>query len=143
MDYRGRVKILKRRQLKFNYRKSNLAKYIVISAILKLKKQNQKKINAKIKDFTQYRWSNQELNYPSAGCIFKNPLPFRAGKLIDSCGLKGIKCNGAEVSRKHANFIINKDKAEAKDVLKLIDYLKHKVESRFNLKLEPEIEIWK
>ena len=143
MDGCGKIKIFKKEKLKFNYRNSNLANYIVIAASLKLKRQDREKIKAQIKSYARQRCLNQELSYPSAGCIFKNPLHGSAGKLIDLCGLKGTRLGDAEVSPKHANFIINKGKAKAEDVLSLIDYLKRKVKQRFKIDLAPEIEIWK
>ena len=142
MDYNGKVKSLGKDKLKFNYRKSNLAKYIILSAHLKLKKESKEKISQKMKCYLDRRCLTQELSYFSAGCIFKNPLPHAAGKLIESCGLKGRSFRGAQISCRHANFIINKGKARAVDVLKLMDDIQREVMRKFRIELKPEIKIW-
>ena len=86
------------------------------------------------------RKSKQPLSLPSAGCIFKNPTGASAGKLIDECGLKGTKIGGAEVSPKHANFIVNPSSATAEDVLDLIDLVRKRVKSQTGIELELEIQ---
>jgi len=83
----------------------------------------------------------QPIEYPSAGSTFKRGEDFITAKLIDEAGLKGYSIGGAEVSSKHAGFIINKGNATAKDILALIEYVKHEVEEKFNKKIELEIEI--
>ncbi len=142
MDYNGNIKTLNKKDLKFGYRKSNLLKYIVLAVKIRLRKKDKKKIREKIKHYLRYRLSTQELHYPSAGCIFENPAGLSAARLIDSCGLKGEHFGEARVSYKHANFIINRGKASAADVLKLMDYIKKKVKYKFNISLKPEIKIW-
>ena len=79
----------------------------------------------------------------SAGCVFKNPSLLSAGKLIEECGLKGKKIGAAQISEKHANFIINLGSAKASDVLKLITYIKEKVKAKFNIDLKLEIVLVK
>jgi len=142
MDYNGKIKKLKRNSLDFGYRCSNLRNFIIIEALLRLIKKDKKEIRDKMDYFMNYRRLTQELSYPSCGCIFKNPNGFFAGKLIEDCKLKGKSIGDAQVSQKHANFIINRNSASAKDVLKLIDYIKGKVKKKFNIDLELEIEIW-
>jgi UDP-N-acetylmuramate dehydrogenase len=142
MDYNGNVKRLNCDDIKFGYRDSSLKRFIILEALLKLERKSKKDILNKIKHFQKYRRLTQELLYPSAGCIFKNPSGFSAGELIDACGLKGKSIGGAEVSLKHANFIINRNHASAKDVLELIDYIQDKVKKKFNIDLELEIEVW-
>jgi UDP-N-acetylmuramate dehydrogenase len=143
MDYNGKVKTLnkKQKQVTFGYRTSNLSKYIILGAKLKLKKGERQDILKNIKNFMEYRRLTQELSRPSAGCIFKNPTTRSAGKLIELCGLKGTRVGDACVSGKHANFIVNLGSAQAKDVLKLIDLVQMKVKEKFEISLEPEIEI--
>ena len=88
------------------------------------------------------RKKNQPLRYRSAGSIFKNPKEnLAAGYLIDKVGLKGEKIGGAQISKKHANFIINVDNASSKDVIKLINIMEEKVSSKFGVRLELEIKI--
>jgi len=142
MDYNGKIKKLKRNSLDFGYRYSNLKNFIILEALLRLIKKDKKEIRNKMDYFMNYRRLTQELSYPSCGCIFKNPNGFFAGKLIEDCNLKGKSIGDAQVSQKHANFIINRNSASAKDVLKLIDYIKGKVKKKFNIDLELEIEIW-
>jgi UDP-N-acetylmuramate dehydrogenase len=84
------------------------------------------------------------MNAASAGCVFKNPRGLSAGMMIDQCGLKGTSVGGAVVSRKHANYIVIREKADAKaaDVLALIELVRNAVKERFGVSLELEIEIW-
>ena len=142
MDYNGNIKTLNKKNIKFGYRISNLSKYIILSAHLKLSKGTKEEINNRISGYLNYRRRTQDLSWPSAGCIFKNPPGYSAGQLIDLCGLKGKKISGARVSMRHANFILNLKDAKAKDVLKLMGFIKKKVKNKFNINLEPEIKIW-
>lgn len=142
MDYNGKIKILNKKDIKFGYRKSNLSKYIILSALLKLRKRDKREIKNEIKRYFNYRKETQDLSRASAGCIFKNPKGNQAGRLIDLSGLKGKRIGDASISRIHANFILNLGNATAKDVLKLMDLVKKEVKKKFNVTLEPEIKIW-
>jgi UDP-N-acetylmuramate dehydrogenase len=142
MDYNGKIKTLDKSQLKFGYRSSNLAKYIILGAQLKLIKKNKKIIKQNLEKYLIYRLLTQDLSRPSAGCIFKNLKRYAAGKLIDLCGLKGKRIGDAGVSLKHANFILNLKAAKATDVIRLMQLIQKKVKARFNINLEPEIKIW-
>jgi UDP-N-acetylmuramate dehydrogenase len=142
MDYNGNVKILNKKDIKFGYRKSSLAKYIILNANFKLAKKNKAEIKENIKRYLEYRRNTQDTSLPNAGCIFKNPHRKSAGRLIDLCGLKGKSIGGACVSRRHANFILNRKHACSYDVLRLIDLIKKRVKLKFNIELEPEIKIW-
>lgn len=143
MDYNGRVKRLKRGSIKFGYRKSALAKYIILGATLRLNKDNRKDIIRNIKNYLLKRRNTQGLTFYSAGCIFKNPKNNYAARLIELCGLKGKEIGSAVVSRKHANFILNKKDAKAVDVLSLMKLIRDKVKKEFGLSLRPEIRILK
>lgn len=143
LDYSGRSRIMGAKELKFVYRGSNLNKYIIISAALKLKVADKNSITEKIKDYLLKRRLCQNNSFPNAGCIFKNPPKKSAGLLIDACGLKGQVKGGACISNKHANFILNTKKARSSDVLFLMDLIKRKVRSRFKTNLKPEIKIWR
>jgi UDP-N-acetylmuramate dehydrogenase len=142
MDYNGNIKTLKKEEIQFGYRVSGLSKYIVLSAAFRLFKKTRKEIQDNINLYLKYRRDTQDLSKPSAGCIFKNPAVASAGRLIDLCGLKGKRLDGAGISSKHANFIVNLDNAKASCVLKLMSLIKKKIKDRFNIKLEPEIKIW-
>lgn len=142
MDHNGNIRILDKKQIKFGYRKSSLAKYIILSARLRLVKKNKEEIENKIKGYIFRRRSTQDLKHYSAGCVFKNPEGESAGKLIDLCGLKGRGIGRAKVSFKHANFIINTGGATARDVLRLMSLIRKRVREKFNIDLEPEIKIW-
>lgn len=142
IDKKGDIRQLTRKNLNFSYRKSNLSQYIVLSVILKFEKKEKNEVLQEIKKQLKKRSLSQDWQYPSAGCVFKNPAGCSAGKLIDLCGYKGYEIGGAAVSSKHANFIINKNKAKAEDVLKLISVIKHSVKDKFNIELKPEIKIW-
>lgn len=143
MDYNGKVRMLNNKEIKFSYRKSSLAKYIILEAQLKLVKEKPDKISRQINKYLLQRKESQDLSFPSAGCIFKNPKLGSAGRLIDLSGLKGRASGGACISRRHANFILNKDNAKACDVLRLIKLAKGRVKKEFNIILKPEIKIWK
>ena len=140
----GKVRTIEKKDLKFAYRDSNLSRYIILSAELKLKAKRKIQINKIVKKLNEYKKSTQEFNRPNAGCIFKNPFgenKLSAAKLIDLCGLKGKRIGDACVSEKHANFIINKNKAKASDVLKLMKIIQSSVKKRFKISLKPEIKI--
>jgi len=143
MDHNGHIQTLSKDTLKFSYRKSNLSKYIVLGATLKLRKADKREISNRIEAYLNLRKQKLDLSRPSAGCIFKNPKRQSAGRLIDLCGLKGKTVGNAYVSRKHANFIVNKGRARASDVLALMEIIKKRVKNKFNVSLKPEIRIWK
>lgn len=143
IDYNGGVKTLPKTGIKFEYRQSSLSKYIIVSAVIKLAKKDKRDIADRIAQYLTRRRLSQDLSYPSAGCVFKNPRGYSAGQLIDLCGLKGRRSGGACVSRRHANFILNKGNAKAKDVFALMDLIGKEVRSKFKIKLEPEIKIWR
>lgn len=137
-----REKVLNRESLKFDYRSVNIQRnHPVVKVRLKLKKGDREEIKAKIQELLRYRKETQPLNYPSCGCIFKNPRKISAGKLIEDLGLKGVRVRGAKISEKHANFIINTGKATAKDVLALIELVREKVKEEKNISLETEAVI--
>jgi len=150
MDSSGKLKTIKKSELKFGYRNSNLIKYIIISAKVRLKHRKRREIEREIKNFLTYKRSTQELNLPSAGCVFKNPRvssnnksqqSLSAGYLIDATGLKNYRIGGAAISEKHANYIVSRKNAKAKDVIKLMKHVQKKIKTAFNISLEPEIKI--
>ena len=135
------------KDLNFKYRSSFLQKnkgYICLGATIILKHGDKKVIKELIEERRQKRLMTQPLEFPSAGSVFRNPENDYAWRLIDVCGLKGYSIGGAEVSRKHANFIINKGNATGKDIHDLIIFVQKKVleETGVNLKIEQEFVNW-
>jgi len=94
-----------------------------------------------MKEIMQWRREKHPLEYPSAGSVFKNIPGQPAGKIIEELGIKGKSCGDAQISPKHANFIVNKGKAKAADVLKLIAFVQEKVKKEKNINLETEVVI--
>jgi len=129
--------------LNFNYRECNLKgkPVVILEATLLLKKGNKEEIESKIKQNIEIRKTKQPLNKFSAGSIFKNPPGYYAGELAEKVGAKGLSRGKAQVSSKHANFIINKGGASAEDILYLIEEIEKRVKKNIGIKLEREIEI--
>lgn len=139
----GNMHIIDRDSLIFGYRffKTDVENLIITSATLRLKRQNPRFIKERMDEFLSYRNKTQELKLPSAGCVFKNPDGTKAGELIEKAGLKGRRIGNAEVSLRHANFIVNLGSATASDVLELIELTKDTIRKKFHILLEPEIKI--
>ncbi|MBR2038637.1 MAG: hypothetical protein IKA09_13070, partial [Lachnospiraceae bacterium] len=116
--------------------------YIVSRVYLQCKPGDKDRIQALMADLGKRRRDKQPLEYPSAGSTFKRPEGYFAGKLIEDSGLKGYTIGGAQVSEKHAGFIINKEGASGKDVRSLIGYVKSTVLDKFGVELEPEYVFW-
>ncbi len=143
MDESGNIVILSKEEQKLEYRKSifKTNKYIILEVKLKLKKGKKEEIEEKMKRYELKRKETQPLEYPSAGSTFKRIDGHITAKLIDECGLKGYTIGGAQISKKHAGFIINKGNATSEDILDLIKYTKKKVYEKFNIEIAEEIEI--
>jgi UDP-N-acetylmuramate dehydrogenase len=137
----GKMERLKNKDLEFSYRTSILQKKrgIVIEATFALKQGNRKEIAAQMASHKERRRQTQPLQEPCAGSVFRNPPGDFAGRLIEACGLKGYQIGHAMVSDRHANFIVNRGNATAKDVLQLIQHIKKEVYDRFQVELEPEV----
>ncbi len=112
---------------------------VILSAKVKLHKDNKEDIKARMDDFLGRRKDKQPLEYPSAGSTFKRPEGYFAGALIEQCSLKGKSVGGAQVSEKHAGFVINKCGATSTDILNLIDFIKTTVKTQTGVTLEPEV----
>ena len=139
----GEIHTITNEQAKFEYRKSLFAEkdYIILEVELQLKTGKAEEIKEKMTEYATYRKEKQPIEYPSAGSTFKRGTDFITAKLIDECGLKGYQIGGAQISEKHAGFIINKNNATAQDVIKLMEYTKEQVYKKFGKKIEQEIEI--
>jgi UDP-N-acetylmuramate dehydrogenase len=143
MDYNGNIKLLGKKDIRFEYRNAQFCGLIVLECFFSLRRLAGGLVGRRIRDFSARRIASQDLSKPSAGCIFKNPPGVQpAGKLIDICGLKGMKKGGAAVSEKHANFIVNLSHASCRDVRQLMSLIKRRVRARFGVVLEPEVKIW-
>jgi UDP-N-acetylmuramate dehydrogenase len=142
IDSDNNIEVLSAEDLDFGYRSSIIAKknMIVLSARLQLKRANQIAIKSRMNEFSELRKMKQPLEYPSAGSTFKRPEGYFAGKLISDAGLKGYTIGGAQVSEKHAGFIINTGNATAKDVVALCDYVTAQVFEKSGVKLELEVK---
>ena len=144
MDEDGQIKVFSNEDQKFGYRTSIFKEnnnLIILEAEFKLNKENQEIINAKMDEFLNARIEKQPTGIPSAGSVFKRLPDLATAKLIDDCGLKGYKIGDAEVSTKHAGFIVNNGNATAEDVLKLVEIIKKNVYQRFNKEIELEVVI--
>ncbi|WP_096435027.1 UDP-N-acetylmuramate dehydrogenase [Alteribacter populi] len=139
----GEQLTLMKDELELDYRSSIIGKkgYMVMEAVFNLAPGNHIQIKEKMEDLTFQRESKQPLEYPSAGSVFKRPPGYFAGKLIQDSGLQGKGVGGAEVSTKHAGFIINKTNATATDYISTIQMVKNTVKETFGVDLELEVKI--
>jgi len=142
MDETGRKISMTRAEVPFAYRRSNLpAKTIICGARFVLRKGSGVQIRERIAEIMKSRQEKHPLQYPNAGSVFKNPPGLAAGKLIEEMGLKGLRRGDAQVSTRHANFIVNKGRGTARDVLELIELIQEKVRTEKGVALETEIVI--
>ena len=144
MNTRGEVFHRERDGLAFGYRTCNISARFILEAELRLMAADERRIARLMKEVWFHKKNSQPVAQRSAGCIFKNPRGMSAGALIDQAGLKGERIGGAFVSRKHANYIVVKDrkKTKAADVLALIELVRKAVKERFDVYLELELEVW-
>lgn len=137
----GHAVTLDRGEMRFVYRGSNLEGRCVLSAVFNLKKAPKNDIVSRINEIMLRRSNTQPIGTWNAGSVFKNPPENSAGRLIDACGLKGVRFGGAQVSEKHANFIVNTGQAKASDVRALIAMIHARVKEKFGISLDLEIKI--
>lgn len=141
VTWSGRVIDRAAEQITFSYRRAKLPAGIVVGVWLQLKPGVRAEIEKVVKDYLHYRRDTQPLTLPSAGCVFKNPPNDSAGRLVETAGLKGARVGGAQVSEKHANFIVNQGQATAQDVLTLIKKVRGQVARRTGVRLELELKL--
>ena len=143
LNEEGKIETLKNEELKFEYRNSIISQknIIVLETRLKLKKGESQEIKSKMDEYSKTRKEKQPIEYPSAGSTFKRGKDFITAKLIDEAGLKGYQIGGAQVSEKHAGFIINKGDATATDILNLIEYVKKEIHKKFDKNIELEVQV--
>jgi UDP-N-acetylmuramate dehydrogenase len=139
----GMIKKMNYQDIDFNYRHSAFQdnKCVVCEVELTLKNGENKLIHHRMRDLTAKRENKQPLEMPSAGSTFKRPPGYFAGTLIEQTGLKGLKIGGAQVSAKHAGFVVNAGGATAQDVLALIKEIQKRVYEKFGVSLQPEVRI--
>ena len=138
------VRTLSCEEMDFGYRHSLLSDRpdgVVLSAVLRLAEGNEEETREKMRSLMARRKASQPLEYPSAGSTFKRPTGYFAGTLIDQCGLKGLTVGGAQVSEKHAGFVINLGGATCADVTELIRKVQDRVWTEKGVRLEPEVKI--
>jgi UDP-N-acetylmuramate dehydrogenase len=139
LEKSGKERVLEGKQLKFGYRTSifQKGKYLLVEVVFRLRKKRPSFIKRKMQEFLGKRKKSQPLGVPSAGSIFRNPPNGFAGKILEEAGCKGWRVGDAQVSHKHANFIINLGEAKARDVLQLMT----KMQKAVKVKLEPELKL--
>lgn len=143
IDENNEIRTAKNAELDFGYRHSmfETGKYVILSCIITLRKGAAEEIKALMSDYMKRRNDKQPVSMPSAGSTFKRPEGYFAGKLIQDAGLMGYCAGGAQVSEKHAGFVVNKGGATAQDVLDLIKHIQKTVKEKFGVDLEPEIRL--
>ncbi|NQS89765.1 UDP-N-acetylmuramate dehydrogenase [Patescibacteria group bacterium] len=135
---------LPRKDMDFGYRTSIFLKnkdLVLVEVKLSLCFDSKEKIISRLKETNRKKIQTQPLSFPSAGCVFKNPSFYSAGYLIQSTGCLGMRVGDAQISFQHGNFIINRGQAQAKDIIQLMEKVRERVKGKFNILLEPEIEI--
>lgn len=150
MSDKGEVYQRDRDDLVFSYRKSNIAAPFILEVTFELQREEPEDVMRRVKEIFLYKKNTQPMGDRSAGCAFKNPPrkeeddapPLSAGSLIDKAGLKGYRVGGAEVSAKHANFIVTHEGCRADDVLAVMDHVQRVVKQRFGVDLQREVVVW-
>jgi UDP-N-acetylmuramate dehydrogenase len=142
MNAKGEIATRNGDELWFGYRESNIDELMILDASLKLQQGDSEEITRRMRKLWIMKKATQPLSFQSAGCIFKNPRGLSAGALIEQAGMKGIRVGAAEISDRHANFVVTHPGAKSDDVLRLIDLIRSKVSEQFGVDLELEIKIW-
>jgi UDP-N-acetylmuramate dehydrogenase len=150
VDRSGRDTVLSRSQVLFTYRRSGLAEKIIVETTVKLRPEDQDRLNESIAEMFEWRQRGTPFNQPCCGSVFKNPSgpswkrgdgARTAGQLIEAAGLKGFVMGGAQVSPMHANYFVNTGGAKAADVRRLIGHVQQVVKQRYEVSLEPEVKL--
>jgi UDP-N-acetylmuramate dehydrogenase len=150
VDAAGRDSVLPRSAIPFNYRRSGLVGRIVVETTVRLRQEEQHRLDEQIAEMFEWRQRGTPFNQPCCGSVFQNPAgpswkqeggPSTAGQLIEAAGLKGHRVGAAEVSPMHANYFVNTGGATAADVRGLIAHAQRVVEERFGVRLEPEVKM--
>lgn len=142
MTRTGELITREREDMVFAYRQSSLDELAIVSARFELEPDDPTELTKRMQRQWIVKKAQQPLGHQNSGCIFKSPRGMSAGELIEQAGLKGAKVGGAEVSGRHANFIVAEPGASSNDVLRLIDLIRARVAERLGVELEQEIEVW-
>lgn len=142
MSATGEITTRRGNDLWFGYRESNIDDLLILEGTFALQQGDPQEITRRMRKLWIMKKATQPLSFQSAGCIFKNPRGLSAGSLIEQAGLKGIRVGQAEISDRHANFIVTHSDVKSDDVLRLIDLARSKVSEQFGVDLELEIKIW-
>jgi len=150
VDHAGRDSVVPRSEVPFTYRRSGLDHRVVVEAAVRLRPEEQHRLDEQINEMFEWRQSGTPFNQPCCGSVFKNPAgpswkreggPRTAGQLIEAAGLKGFRVGAAEVSPMHANYFVNTGGATAADVRNLIQEVQRRVENEFGAMLESEVKL--
>lgn len=142
LNIRGEMLVRKEDELVFAYRQSSLDELLILDAEFELQRDDPDSITQRLRKIWITKKASQPLASQSAGCVFKNPRGQSAGELIEKAGLKGTRIGGAEVSDRHANFIVTQPDATSNDVMRLMDLIRSKVSEQYGVHLEAELRIW-
>jgi UDP-N-acetylmuramate dehydrogenase len=137
----GRIQLVKKEDAGFAYRRSAFANDIVLGASFRLEKGDKEELTRRRRELILKRNTTQPLTLPNSGSMFKNPAGTYAAKLIEQAGLKGKRVGNAQISEKHANFIVNLGDAKASDVLTLVDLVRRTVHQNTGVLLELEVKL--
>ena len=141
-DFEGRERRLLRRDVRFDYRRADFGRELVLTGTtVALAAGERETLGREVEDVLARRREKQPLEFPSAGSVFKNPHGGKAGRLIEEAGLKGRRIGGAQVSEKHANFIVNRGGAKSGDVTSLIELVREQVWRKFSVALDLEVKV--
>ena len=150
VDAAGRDEVLSRPEIPFTYRRSGLDGRVVLDVTVRLRPEDQTRLDEQIAEMYEWRQRGTPFNQPCCGSVFKNPSgpswkqaegPRTAGQLVEAAGLKGHRIGGAEVSPMHANYFVNTGGATAAEVRALIEHVQRVVDDRFGARLEPEVKL--
>jgi UDP-N-acetylmuramate dehydrogenase len=143
LDPADEIQVRERDDLSFDDRDSYLDEPVILSAEFELQPEDPESVVRRMRRIWIIKKENQPYGHQLSGCIFKNPaIDISAGALIDQAGLKGTRIGGAEVSDRHANFIIAHPGAKASDILQLIDAIRQRVDQKFGYELELQLQVW-
>lgn len=143
MSLEGEIFDRTRDDLVFSYRRSNISATFILGVQFELEPENPDDLVRRFKEIWMFKKNSQPLGSRNAGCVFKNPPGRSAGALIDQAGLKGMRIGNAEVSPKHANFIVAHPGCTAGDIMQLIQCVQASVQQKHGVELETEVVIWK
>jgi UDP-N-acetylmuramate dehydrogenase len=143
LDASDQVQVRERDELDFGYRSCNLDDPIILSAEFALEREDPEAVVKRMRRIWIVKKENQPYGHQSSGCIFKNPtVDVSAGMLVEQAGLKGARHGAAEVSDRHANYIVAQPGATASDVLALVDQIRQRIWQQFGYNLELQIQVW-